>query len=192
MYIKKLLDEGAEVEDFNLEILGEYPEEECLVREKDLARTALYPKGLNGNAGLYIAHTGRKRSEETCRKIGESHKGKVLSAETKKRMSEAKKGKPRPPHSEETIEKIRIGNTGKIVSEETREKIRNAVKYNGYFSSEEGKQMARERNAKLIEEGCHPSQIHQICPHCQKSLPKSAITRWHGEKCKMFSREGKE
>lgn len=233
-----MIEDGALKGDFQVELLGVYPLDECLEKEKKLAKTSLFPKGLNGNAGIFIVqtdeinerkrqailgrkhteqtkqklsqigkeksrtdefrrkvsefHKGRKRSEETCLKIGDSQRGKQISDETKIKMTNAKKGKSRPKHSLETIEKIRQGNTGKRVSEETKQKIRDNQKPNLFFASEEGKQMARERNAKLIEEGRHPSQIHQICPHCQKSLPKSAIARWHGERCKMFSREGKE
>lgn len=51
---------------------------------------------------------GRKRSEETCRKISEALKGKKASAETRKRISEAK--------------------TGVVASQETRDKQSKATK----------------------------------------------------------------
>lgn len=58
---------------------------------------------------------GKKRSEETCRKISESRRknvrksqGKHHSEETRRKMSEAKKGKKRPPFSEEHKRKISL------------------------------------------------------------------------------------
>lgn len=36
---------------------------------------------------------------------------------------------------------------------------------------------------KMLAEGKHPSQITQICPHCQKSGKASAMKRWHFDKC---------
>lgn len=129
-------------------------------------------------------HTGRKRSDETCKKIGDAHRGKVISPELRLKMSEAKKGKPRGSPSPETIEKIRASNVGKIVSEETKIKIRLSVKDNGFFSTEQGRDMARKRNGLLLEQGRHPSQIMVTCIHCLKQCSKSMHTRWHGDNCK--------
>lgn len=61
-------------EDFQVELLGIYSLEECLKKEKELAKTSLFPKGLNGNAGRYIAHT-----EEVKGKIREKAKSRVAN-----------------------------------------------------------------------------------------------------------------
>ena len=235
IYIKKLIADGALKEDFQIELLGTYPLEECLERETELAKTSLFPKGLNGNAGTFIVqteetkakisntlkgrevseetrqklkgitrtdefkrkvsefHTGRNRSKETCLKIGEAHKGKIISEDARLKMSLAKLGVKGNPHSEETKQKIRQSNLGKKRSAETRNNIIISMlnNQNSFFGTEEGKQMAVERNKKLMETGRHPSQIKQTCPYCQKVVSKTNHTRWHGESCKMYSMEVK-
>ena len=52
-----MIEDGADKEDFQVELLGTYPLEECLEKEKELAMTSLFPKGLNGNAGQCIVRT---------------------------------------------------------------------------------------------------------------------------------------
>ena len=52
-----MINDGALKEDFKTELLGVYSKDECLEREKELAKTSLFPKGLNGNAGKYIEMT---------------------------------------------------------------------------------------------------------------------------------------
>lgn len=95
-------------------------------------------------------------------------------------------------HSEETKEKIRQANLGHTVSEETRKKLREINHDNSFFGSEKGKEMAKKRNKRLIEEGRHPSQILHLCPHCQREVSKTTLTRWHGDRCKTISRAVKE
>ena len=67
---------------------------------------------------------GKKRSEETRKKIGAGHKGKKLSAEHKKKLREAhlgqipwNKGKHTQPRSEETKNKIKEAMKGKQAGE---------------------------------------------------------------------------
>jgi hypothetical protein len=147
-----LIEDGALKEDFNTELLGIYPKDECLARETELAKTSLFPKGLNGNAGKYIEFTedtrrkmseaaknmseetrrklseaGKKRthSEETKRKITEVHKGKTRSEDTRRKMSEAAKNR-----SEETRRKMSESRKGKTHSEETKRKISETKKKN--------------------------------------------------------------
>ena len=50
-------------EDFQIELLGVFPLEECLKREKELAMTSLFPKGINGNAGKSVVHTTEVRKK---------------------------------------------------------------------------------------------------------------------------------
>lgn len=63
---------------------------------------------------------GKKRSEETKRKLSEKLKGRNLSEEHKRNIGEAGKGRT---HSEETKRKIGEGNKGKTASEEHKRKI---------------------------------------------------------------------
>ena len=87
------------------------------------------------------ANKGKKRSEETRRKMSDAKKGKHPSEETRKKLSEARKGIPGPnkgkKFSEETRRKLseakkgKIGpNKGKKLSEETRRKISKTLKGN--------------------------------------------------------------
>lgn len=94
---------------------------------------------------IRIAHTGRKRSPETCARIGAANKGKNLgktaSPETRDKMSVARKGKllseehkaalsagrmgvSYGPLSEEHKAKIGAKSKGRIDSPETRERKR--------------------------------------------------------------------
>ena len=115
------------------QILAFYSDEEELNRaEKELVgdRYETDPNCLNLKAGgkqtklsteskkkISLALTGRKHSEEHCRKNGEAHRGlkprlgSHPSEETRRKMSEAHKG-PRN-YSPETIEKKRLASTGK-------------------------------------------------------------------------------
>ena len=88
IYIKRLIEDGALKEDFQVELLGIYSKEECLLRETELAKTSLFPKGLNGNAGISV-----KMTKEVRQKISESLKGKTRSSEVKQKISESKKRK---------------------------------------------------------------------------------------------------
>ena len=71
------------------------------------------------------AHKGKKRSEETRKKISESMKGHQVSEEYKKKLSEAKKGKK---FSEEHKKKLSESMKGHQVSSETRNKIAESKK----------------------------------------------------------------
>ena len=78
---------------------------------------------------------GKKRSEETKKKIGEGRKGKKLSEETKQKMRAVKKGEKNPmygkKHSDEAKKKIGAANKGKHLSEETKKKMSEAHKMSG-------------------------------------------------------------
>lgn len=64
MHIKNLLDNGADVNDFAIELIMISSPEFCCEMEMKLARTTLYPNGLNGNAGKNI-----RRSKEGQRVV---------------------------------------------------------------------------------------------------------------------------
>ena len=58
-----------------------------------------------------IHQNGKKRSEDTCKKISEARKGKFLSEDTRKKISEAKKGKFL---SEDTCKKMSVAQKGNV------------------------------------------------------------------------------
>lgn len=86
-----------------------------------------------------------------------------------------RKHKGKPAHNKgktvsiETRAKISAnhkGNTGKTHSDETRAKISAAMK--GKIPHNKGIPKSKE-----------------LCPHCNKEVSKTNMTRWHGDKCKL-------
>ena len=59
-HIKNLLTNGARKEDFRIELVFEGDMQEALLLEETLAKTSIYPNGLNGNAGLWADTSGYK------------------------------------------------------------------------------------------------------------------------------------
>ena len=105
---------------------------------------------------IIAANTGRKRSEETKRKISQSQKGKIPW----------NKGKLRGPMSEEQKIKISLGGKGLKKSSETKQRMVAAT-------------------YKKLKEGTHPSQQTIICPHCNKLVNGIGnAKRWHFDKCR--------
>lgn len=94
----------------------------------------------------------RKHTEESKQKMAERKRGRTLSAETRKKMSEARKGHT---FSEESIEQIRQSNLGKKRSDEARANISEAHK--GIKRSEESRRKqsetlkAKHRQAKALD-----------------------------------------
>lgn len=88
---------------------------------------------------LSEAHKGNRQSEETRRKRSESLKGKHKSDEWRKKLSEAKKGKTPwnkgKPISKETKRKISEANKGKHHSEETKKKMSEVHKGKHWFNN---------------------------------------------------------
>lgn len=75
---------------------------------------------------LSEANTGKKHgpmSEEQKQYFSSLYKGRKLSDETRKKMGDSRRGKPRPPH---VIDAVRQANTGRKLSQETRDKIAEA------------------------------------------------------------------
>src|ERR1700727_296830 len=86
--------------------IGHIPSQETIQKVKDTkAKKGPHPM-LGGThtpearAKISAAHTGRKRSIETCKSVGDSVRGKKRSKESKLRMSEAQK--KRAPMSDES------------------------------------------------------------------------------------------
>ena len=84
------------------------------------------------NSGKNNPNYGRKRSEETIKKMSEAQKGKKASEETRKKMSESQKGKKRSEETRKRMSEAQKGtnnpNYGKKASEETRKKMRESQK----------------------------------------------------------------
>ena len=78
-----------------------------------------------GDGGNGEANKGKKRSDETKRKLSEAHKGNHQSEETRRKRSESLKGKPK---SDEWRKKISEAQKGKHLSEEHRRKLSEARK----------------------------------------------------------------
>ena len=74
-----------------------------------------------------LHNKGKRRSEETKKKMSEALKGRQFSEETRKKMSEALKGRH---HSEETKKKMSEKAKGRLHTEETKKKISKAKKGN--------------------------------------------------------------
>ena len=100
--------------------------------------------------------TGRKHTNKTRAKIGDSHRGKVVSAETRQKLRLANLGKRQSPdtmekkrqastgrkHTPDTLAKMSKARKGKRHSPETLEKMSKARK---------GKPISSEHRAKIIE-----------------------------------------
>ena len=75
--------------------------------------------------------TGKKHSEETCKKISEALKGKPgrkKTEEEKLKISLGNKGKPKPPKTAEHRQKLREARKGYVATKETNTKISETMK----------------------------------------------------------------
>jgi len=91
----------------------------------------------------YCSRKGKKLSEETKRRIGETNKGKKLSEEHKKKIGEAGKGRK---HTEETKRRMSEAGKGRKHTEETKRRMSEAGKgkRKGIKLSEETKRKMRD------------------------------------------------
>jgi len=98
---------------------------------------------------------GKSPSEETKRKIGKANKGNYHSKETREKISKAMKGCSR--------------------SKEHRKKLSESLK--GISHSE-----IRKNNISKSLTG--KKQKKGTCPHCNRTMGVSGLTRFHLDKCK--------
>lgn len=82
-------------EDFQIELLGVYSLKECIEREAELAKTSLFPKGLNGNAGRVIEITKevRKKMSDANQKRVKNGTHHFLSGEIQRESRKARRSK---------------------------------------------------------------------------------------------------
>ena len=102
-----------------------------------------------------LMKTGKKLTEETCRKMSESRTGKALS--------------------ESHRAAIGAGNRGKVTPDETRQRISEAKK---------GKTPNREMTESYRALLSRPKP-KVICEHCQRGIAAHVFDRWHGDNCKQ-------
>lgn len=151
-----IIEDGALKEDFQIELLGIYPKKECLEREADLAKTSLYPKGLNGNTGKFIEIT-----DEVRQKIKSSMENRIN------------------PFSGGDIQRKRIQDgSHNFLDKESQSKNAKKRVDNGSHHLLGGV-IQKESNKKRLENGSHNFLIRKICPHCGKEIPSANFSRWH-------------
>jgi group I intron endonuclease len=112
---------------------------------------------------LSIAFKNRIFSDEHKQKISKAKLGKKCTIKHRKHMSESKKGIKLPPFSEEHRNRLSTAAKNKPpVSEETRKRMSAAQ--------------------SICQIGRKQSIV--ICPYCEKTGGKNAMTRYHFENCK--------
>jgi hypothetical protein len=121
----------------------------------------------SGDGGWDFVNNDPKVKEKQKMRIGvmNSFYGKTHSEETKRRLSELNKGISKGPQSKEHSEKIKNALLGKKFTDERKKNISNAKK---------GKPA---HNKGL-------SDVKVECPHCKKIGGRSAMKKWHFDKCK--------
>jgi len=114
-------------------------------------------------------HTGKKRSEETKKRISTKAKGRVNSNKGKK-------------WSEDVRKRMSEGSKGKKLSQEHKDKTRKWMLENNPFK---GKKHTKESLDKMKDK--HPSKIKKVCEHCNRELDLPNYKRYHGDKCTIIT-----
>lgn len=160
-------------ENFTKEILERNIDSHKILNEREIYWIKYFNtfnKGYNLTKGGQ-GNLGRVTSEETKKKLRESANAqfkKPVSEETRKKISEKAKLRKHRPTSKETKAKLKKAATGRKVSEETKLKISNT-----HHQLKIGK----------------PLPVADVpCPHCNKVMAKSHMTRWHGDNCKKYQK----
>ena len=150
---------------------------------------------------LRILSSGRKHSDETKALISKLGRGLKRSNETRSKISRAKLGVKK---LDETRANMCAAQRGRIQSSDSNLKRRESMKkrvelgIHDLVGGEIGGAASRTRVAngthnflgasnparKLFEQGTHPFQQLEICPHCGLSGQRSAMKRWHMYNCK--------
>jgi hypothetical protein len=154
-------------------------------------------------AKISITSLGRKHSDETKALISRLGRGLKRSDETRSKISIAKLGVKK---SDEARANMSAAQRGRIPSPESNLKRCESMKkrvelgIHNLVGGEVGGAASRARVAngthnflgaanpalKLFEQGIHPFQQTEICPHCGLSGQRSAMKRWHFDNCKQI------
>lgn len=196
-----MIQDGALKEEFQVELLGRYPLEECLEKERSLAKTTLYPKGLNGNAGDAIVRT-EEGDEKVRVAVIKSVDLRLLSGthnfcdtDFQKEMSQRGLEKQRANGNinkwnkkgqDATKELVKSGMH--VFQDKVKQKeraIERTRRGNNPFSGERGSLIAHQSNQKMLLEGRHPSQIRVSCLVCKRDYSIANFVRYHNGKCEV-------
>jgi len=127
----------------------------------------------NTALGASVGELNPMKRPEIAKKVSEKRKGMVFTAAHIARLSEVRKGKP-------------TGRKGYKASDETRLKMRLArlgkpsPKKGVVLSAEQRERLSKARTGVKIGKY---STI--ICKHCGKVGAGGAMSRWHGDNCKL-------
>jgi len=163
------------------------------------------PKCGYRNLCMSCARRGKKRSDETKRKIGDAKKGKKYmlgrkhTLESRKKMSEALKGKTR---TEECKQRISNSLKGRHHTEETLQKMRNGCR-KGENNPNWHKSMTDEQKQKISisrRGKCCGKENHRWCggtsfePYCQKfnNNLRERVRNFFNRRCYMCNKTEQE
>lgn len=154
---------------------------------------------------------GLKRSEETCKKIGDSKRGIRYSDEVRRKMSESKKGLKTsfsyPESNPAKTEKFKsmMQNENPMFNEVTKEKVSKTIKDKWDEDHEKMYNLQKyadpERNEKIRQSKIgnknpmygnthaadHLNNPEYECIHGGIKTTKGNISRWHNDNCKQKS-----
>jgi hypothetical protein len=147
-------------------------------------------KSSNKNMNRYSnSKTFEILKEEMSKMMSLMNKGRKRSEESKKKMSEARKGiepwnKGKTNiYSEETKRKISETLKGKTHSEEFKKKMSEVTK--GENNPFYGKTHSEETKRKISEAKKGKKQEKIKCPHCNRFFDPGNYKQWHGKNCKL-------
>lgn len=165
-------------ESFKREILDLFESEEAAYEFEATVVNHKDPLSYNVSHGGVGSPFGHVQQKEHVAKITRANTGKIRSEETRKRLRDSHMGKKLP---EEQKARIGLALRGHEVSLETRIAISNKKK--GQLRSDEQK----ERIRIGIEKNKHKNR--KVCPYCGREFSLSMFARWHGDKCKLNTKE---
>lgn len=104
---------------------------------------------------------GKRRSEETCKKMSDAQKGRVITKDHRRKLSESNKGRK---VSLETRLKLSEAQKGHGFSEETLRKISksNSATYYGFISPEGNSVVITNMKRFCIEHGLENANMYQL------------------------------
>jgi len=161
-------------------------QEEWFHKSLQVHKNTLYINQATG-AGTFLADTageknfwyGKDRSGKRNPMYGRKH-----SDGTKERMSKSGKGKHSQPKTDAFKETMRRHYAGKTYEE------RFGAEYAKQIKAKMSKPKSEEHIKKQKENPYNANRPKYPCPHCQKIVSASNLSRWHGDNCILvISRE---